>query len=150
MLLAKSLLGGYAKSTKALPVAKLKKYAVIGLVIGVVGLLVTIALAVLVIRWAWNFGNTAVQQNPTISAVVENTKQQANELLPTVPSAANDFIENGQVNTAKLNETYQNLPLQTQQVWKNAMEASINDAITAATPQEVDVLRQLLVDIGKL
>lgn len=149
-LLTKTLLNSYSKSAKNIPINKIKKFAVVGLIVGIVSFLITIALVVLVIRWAWNFGNTTVQQNPTVSSVVETTKQRAGELLPTVPSKANDFISNGKIDEAKLSATYANLPEQTKQVWKNAMETNINEMIKSATPQEFEVLRQLLIDIGKL
>ena len=123
---------------------KLLKYAVILAVVGFIGLIITIVIVVLVIRWAWNDGNSVVQQNPTVSSMVENTKKEVSERLPTVPSNANDFIVNNQVDTTKLSETYNGLPTQTQQVWKNAMEASINDSIKSATGNELNTFQKLL------
>jgi hypothetical protein len=113
------------------------------IIVGIVTFFLLLVLAVFIIRWAWNSGNSAVQQNPTVSSIVETTKQEVANIVPSVPSAASDFIVNGQVNATKLTETYTNLPTQTQQVWKTAMEKSIAEAVQSATGADLAALQQL-------
>jgi predicted PurR-regulated permease PerM len=130
-----------------------KKLAIIAaatIITAIVVFFIVLVLAVFLIRWVWNSGNNTVQQNPTVSSIVETTKQEVADIVPSVPSAASDFIINGQVDTAKLAETYANLPAQTQQIWKAAMEKSIAEAVQSATGADITALQQLLAAVRGL
>ncbi len=146
----KQALGSYAKSPKSLPINKLKQVIAFVVIAGIIGTILGIFLLILVIRWVWNAGSSVVQQNPTVSSVVETTKQQVTDLVPTIPYGVNDFITNGQLDAAKLSETYASLPEQTQQVWKSALEANINEMLKTAAPAEVASLMQLLNELNRL
>lgn len=130
-----------------------KKLLAIGgglLVVGVVALIIFIALVVLVIRWAWNFGNDQAQTNPTVSNIVESSKNQIGELLPTVPAAASDFIVNGEINQQRIEQVYNDLPAETQAIWKRALEESITRELENATGVSAETLRELQAIISSL
>jgi hypothetical protein len=120
-----------------------KKIFIGALIFGLVSVIVSIVLVVLLIRWLWNVGTASVTTNPTVSSVVESTKQSARSLLPTVPSGAQDFIQNGVVDEAKVKETFESLPAATQDVWKKAVESSITQQLESATGASRDALEQL-------
>ena len=74
VLLLKSLSKGFGKNK--LSPKKLAGIAVAVMAIGLVGFIIVLTITVLAVRWVWNSGNSAVQQNPTISSVVESNKQE--------------------------------------------------------------------------
>ncbi len=129
---------------------KLKKYLIIILAGLVVLFVVLVIIIFLAFGWIWNAGSSVINQNPTVNSIVENTKEQVGNLLPTVPSSAQDFIANNQIDTTKLTETYNNLPAATQQVWKDAMTRSINEAINNSVGAELNTLQQLLQTVSSL
>ena len=149
MGLKNSLHSGTKKFGKMSP-KKIITVVVVSLILGFIALLVVAIIAIVAIRWAWDSGSNAVQQSPTISSVVETTKQEVTEALPNVPTSANDFIVNNQIDTEKLAETYSNLPAQTQEVWKSAIEQSITDYIQTATGSDLAALQQLLTSVQAL
>jgi len=51
---------------------------------------------------------------------------------------------------AKLEKVYTELPAQTQQVWKSAMEANINQQVTEATGASLQQLKELLAVVQQL
>ncbi len=122
---------------------KYKKVFVGFMILGIVSIIVSIALVVLLVRWLWNAGSTAVNTNPTVNSVLQSTKESAQSLLPTVPSGAQDFIQNGVVNEEKVKETFNSLPAATQQVWKNAVDVSIAQQLESATGASRQALEQL-------
>ena len=149
MGLKNSLQSGTKKFGKMSP-KKIIAVVVVALILGFIALLVVAIIAIVAIRWAWDSGSNAVQQNSTISSVVETTKQDITESLPNVPTSANDFIVNNQIDTTRLAETYSNLPAQTQEVWKSAIEQSITDSIQNATGADLTALQQLLTSVQAL
>jgi hypothetical protein len=123
-----------------------KKLLLVGgglLVVGLIGLVLFVVLAVLVIRWAWNAGSDQVQTNPTVSNIVESSKDQLGQLLPSVPATASDFIVNGEVNQQRIEEVYAGLPTETQAIWKRALEESITQELENATGLSAQTLRDL-------
>lgn len=121
-----------------------KKLFVGALIIAIATIVISIVLVFLLIRWLWNVGVASVNTNPTVSSVVQSTKESVQSVLPTVPAGAQDFIQNGVVNEAKVQETFESLPAATQQVWKNALEASITQQLETATGASKQQLEQLL------
>lgn len=122
---------------------KHKKILIGALIFGLVSILVSMTLVLLLIRWLWNVSTATVTTNPTVSSVVESAKESAQSLLPTIPAGAQDFIQNGVVNEAKVKETFESLPTATQQVWKNAVELSITQQLESATGASREALEQL-------
>jgi len=129
---------------------KYKKYFII------IGVFVTILIAtsiivvIMLIRWLWNVTVDTASTNPTVSSVVQNTKTRVSDLVPTVPSTAQDFITNGAIDTTKLQQVYNDLPTQTQGIWKAAVESSINQQIQAATGASLQQLQDMLNAVRQL
>lgn len=123
-----------------------KKLAGLGvglLIVGLVGLFIVIALAAALISWGWGEFVNEAETNPTVSNVIEGSKQEIANLLPTVPSSASDFINNGEIDQQKIEQTYNQLPVATQEVWKRAITESITKELENATGVSAQTLREL-------
>lgn len=142
-------LGNNIKNRKISP-KKIITVVIIGVVLGFVALLMIAIIAIFAIRWAWNSGSNAVQQNPTISSVLETTQQEVSNALPNISTSPTDFITNNQIDTQKITETYNNLPTQTQELWKATVEQSISESIQNATGADLTNLQQLLTAVQAL
>lgn len=130
--------------------AKYKKYIIGILVVGIILFILFITATIFLMSRLWDSAVNTANTNPTISSVIENTKSKVNESLPGVPSTAQDFISNGAIDTAKLDKVYNDLPAQTQQVWKSAMELNINQQAKDATGESLQQLKDLLVVVQQL
>jgi len=128
----------------------LKKYIVGIGVFAIVCIVTSIIVTFLLVRWLWNAAVNTANTNPTISSVVENTKAKVGNLLPNVPSSPQDFIANGIVDTEKIQQTYADIPAQTQVVWKSAIESGINQQIQGATGTSLQQLQDLQKAIQQL
>lgn len=122
---------------------KMGKYVLVAAIVGFIGLLVAIFLIIIVARWAWDAGSTVASTNPTVNSLVENSKETVANLLPSVPSSPQDFIQNGQIDQAKLTETYNALPQSTRGVWKNTMNQAIDQQIQQATGATLTQLQDI-------
>lgn len=130
-----------------------KKFAGIGialLIVGVIGLAIVIVLIVALLRWGWGATINETNTNPTVSNIVEGSKEQVADLLPTIPSSASDFINDGQINSQKIEQTYNDLPAQTQEVWKRAVSENITKELENATGMSAQTLRDLQTLISGL
>ena len=130
-----------------------KKLAGLGValvIVGLAGVAIVIVLSVALLRWGWSAFSNEAQTNPTVSSVVESSKEQVANILPTVPSSASDFIQNGQIDTQKVEDTFSQLPAATQQVWKRAISESITQELETATGVSAQTLRDLQVIVSNL
>ena len=130
-----------------------KKLAGLGvglILVGLVGVVIVIILSVTLLRWGWNAFSDQAQTNPTVSSVVESSKEQVANVLPTEPSSASDFIQNGQIDTQKVEATFNQLPAATQDVWKRAISESIKQELETATGVSAQTLRDLQALVSNL
>lgn len=123
-----------------------KKLAGLGValvLVGLVGVSIVVILSVVLLRWGWGAFMNEAETNPTVSNVIEGSKEEVANLLPTIPSSATDFISNGQIDQEKIEQTYNQLPAATQEVWRRAITESITKELENATGVSAQTLREL-------
>jgi len=137
--------GGLSKN-----LAKYKKHIIGIIIVGIILFILFVSAAIFLVGRLWDSAVNTANTNPTVSKVIEDTKSRATESLPTVPSTAQDFITNGTIDTTKIENVYNGLPAQTQQIWKSAMEVNINQQVQEATGASLQQLKELLAVVQQL
>jgi predicted PurR-regulated permease PerM len=112
--------GGHGDHVDVAHVArKFKKFIIIALIAGVVLFITVIILLIMAITWLFNRGDD-------VKTATDNITQQAQQ-LPGNPLSLESYIANGQVDTQRLQQTYNALPSQLQDDWLRQFNAQIQE-----------------------
>lgn len=99
-------------------VRKFKKFAFIAVSIIILGIICLVILAIVGLTWLFNRGDVVKQAG-------ENLTSQAQSIAS--PLNLDSYISNNQVDTQKLQQTYEALPSQLQDDWLRQFKAQIDE-----------------------
>lgn len=117
---------------------KLKKLITIVAIAALILIVGFIVLAVMLISWLFNQGGEHLQN--ASAAVTQQTESLA------APLSLASYVQNGQVNTAQLEQAFAAVPAPLQGLWIGQLESQINDlrAQAGLSDENLQILNALL------